>query len=448
MLFPDDTIAAVATPPGRGGLGVVRISGPAALPIAQALLEPECALIPRHATLTRVAGIDRAVVTFFRAPHSYTGEDVVELSLHGNPLVLAEVVSACVARGARLAGRGEFTLRAFLNGRIDLVQAEAVGDLIAAVTPLQARAAFDQLEGTLTERLEAIDAALLELVLQLEASLDFPEEGYRFVEPSEAATRIAALEQQVAAFARDGRRGRLIREGCSVAIGGRPNVGKSSLFNRLAGADRAIVTDAPGTTRDLVTELVDVGGLAVTLIDTAGLREVSDPAEAEGVRRARRTVEQADLLLVVLDRTEALQGADRALLDATRTRRRLVVANKHDGPHAWEADALPDSDGRALVEVSARDGSGLEPLRAAMLDALGAGALRETALMTNARQLALIDRAAAALRRAGEAAAAGAHEELVLADLHDARAALEEVTGKRSADDLLAGIFDRFCIGK
>lgn len=442
-----DTIVAVATPPGRGGLGIVRISGPDALRVTQSLIDRTEALEPRHATLTRVAGLDLGVVTFFNSPHSYTGEDVVEVSLHGNPLLLARVVTTCVADGARMAGPGEFTMRAFLNGRIDLVQAEATGDLIAAQTPLQARVAFDQLEGTLTHRIEAIDARLLDLVLKLEASLDFPEEGYRFVEPADAADEIAELLSAVTALGQEGRRGRLVREGCTVAIAGRPNVGKSSLFNRLAGADRAIVTDAPGTTRDLVTEVVDLQGLAVTLIDTAGLRVGLDAAEAEGVRRARLSVERADLVVLVLDRSEPLQQEDLALLRAG-ARRQVVAANKMDQPSAWEARLLPDVEATTVVEVSAARGTGLEDLRAAMLRALEAGDLRETPLMTNARQLALVDRAREAMTRGREMSAAGAPEELVLVDLHEARAALEEVTGKRSADDLLTRIFSTFCIGK
>jgi tRNA modification GTPase len=448
MFSPDDTIVAVATPPGRGGLGIVRLSGPDALRVTRALLDRPAALEPRRATLTRIGGFDQGVVTFFNSPHSYTGEDVVEVSLHGNPLLLASLMAACVEQGARLAGPGEFTLRAFLNGRIDLVQAEAVADLIAAQTPLQARVAFDQLEGTLTHRIEAIDACLLDLVLKLEASLDFPEEGYRFVEPSDAAAQIAEILDAVALLGQEGRRGRLVRDGCSAAVVGRPNVGKSSLFNCLAGADRAIVTDAPGTTRDLVTELVDLGGLAVTLIDTAGLREVSDPAEVEGVRRARRSVEHADLLLVVIDRTEPWQEEDLALLQETRGRRRVVVASKQDRAPAWATSDLPVPDGTDVVGVSAASGVGIEDLRACMLRALGAGDLRETPMMTNARQLALVDRARDALQRAHDAVIGGAHEEFVLVDLHEARAALEEVTGKRSADDLLASIFRTFCIGK
>lgn len=448
MFSPNDTIVAVATPPGRGGLGVLRLSGPEAARIVTSLFDGQTVLQPRHATLARIAGLDSAIVTFFQAPHSYTGEDVVEMSLHGNPLLLARVAAACAAAGARLAGRGEFTLRAFLNGRIDLVQAEAVADLIAAQTPLQARVAFEQLEGSLTRRIEGIDARLLEVVLRLEASLDFPDEGYRFIEPADASASISAILQDLSELAREGHRGRLIREGCTVAISGRPNVGKSSIFNNLAGSDRAIVTPEPGTTRDLVTGVVDIGGFPVTLVDTAGLRDSSDLAETEGVRRARQSLRDADLLIVVLDRSERLRQADHDLLRDTEGRPRIVALNKADCPAVWDSAELhlPRSD--RAVDTSATLGTGIDHLQGAILARLGTIDPAEPAVMTNVRQLSLVERARQALLRATGVAAPGSHEELVLADLHEARAALEEVTGKRSSEDLLHEIFGRFCIGK
>ena len=451
MPLPSDTIAAIATPPGRGGLGIVRLSGPRALPIARVLSMDAKDFEPRRATFTRLAHhearIDHVVITFFRAPGSYTGEDVVEVSAHGNPLVLRTILRAMMAEGARLAGPGEFTLRAFLNGRLDLVQAEAVDDLVRAATPLQARAAFDQLEGTLTTRIGEIDALLLDLTARLEASLDFPEEGYEFITPEDVADHISRVQAMVSALIADGARGRLVREGITVVIAGRPNVGKSSLFNALAGADRAIVTAMPGTTRDLITEVVDVNGVAVTLVDTAGLRESFDLIEAEGVRRAERSAEVAHVLVVVLDGSEPLRTDDRALLDRSRGKSRVVAINKCDLAPAWTRAELPDGAAPA-VSVSAATGEGLEHLREAVLDALGVGDVRDAAAITNLRHLDLLDRAAVSLERAREAAGAAQPEELVLSDLHDARAALEEVTGKRSSDDLLNEIFSRFCIGK
>src|SRR5499427_7760234 len=275
MFATTDTIVAIATPPGRGGIGVVRVSGPAARPIASQLVTLSGELEPRRATLTTVRprdreALDQVIVTFFPTPHSYTGDDVVEMSAHGSPVILRGIVEAAIAQGARLAEPGEFTLRAFLNGRMDLMQAEAVADLIEAATPLQARAAFDQLEGTLTRTIGEIDGQLFDLLAKLEASVDFPDEGYHFVEPREVACAIDRLLARTLALLADSRRGRLIREGLQVAIVGRPNVGKSSLFNALVGAPRAIVSETPGTTRDLVTETIDIEGLRVTLVDTAG----------------------------------------------------------------------------------------------------------------------------------------------------------------------------------
>ena len=298
MFSTSDTIVAIATPPGRGGIGVVRLSGPEAHAVARRLLTHGGPLEPRRATFTTaVAGADRSrsdaldqvIATYFPAPASYTGEDVVELSAHGSPVILRAIVASAIEHGARLAEPGEFTLRAFLNGRIDLMQAEAVADLIDAVTPLQARAAFDQLQGTLTRTIGEIDAALFDLIARLEASVDFPDEAYHFVEPGELAAAIDRLSARIDALLGDARRGRLVREGLHIAIAGKPNVGKSSVFNALVGASRAIVTDVPGTTRDLVTEVVDLDGLRVTLIDTAGLRETGDLVESEGVERATMT---------------------------------------------------------------------------------------------------------------------------------------------------------------
>src|SRR5712692_10474515 len=303
-----DTIVAVATPPGRGGIGIVRLSGPDAHPIACRLIARVRALEPRRATLARIAKTDQVIATYFPAPHSYTADDVVELSAHGSPVVLRTIVASAMDCGARLAEPGEFTLRAFLNGRIDLPQAEAVADLIEAVTPLQARTAFDQLQGTLTGIIGDIDRSLFDLIARLEASVDFPEEGYHFLDAGDLTRALDVLVARTSALLRDACRGRLVREGLQIAIVGRPNVGKSSLFNALVGAARAIVTEVPGTTRDLITEVVDMDGLRVTLVDTAGLRDSRDIVEAEGVARAMQVQTVADLALHVLDRSQPLNG--------------------------------------------------------------------------------------------------------------------------------------------
>jgi len=449
MYSTEDTIVAIATPAGRGGIGVVRISGPSAADVANGLLQLDAPLQPRHATFARTH-TDQVVATYFPAPHSYTGEHVVELSAHGSPVVLRQIVEQAIALGTRLAEPGEFTLRAFLHGRIDLVQAEAVADLIDAVTPLQARAAFDQLEGTLTDRIAEIDAELFDLTAKLEASLDFPDEGYHFVDAGEAGTTVRAIERKIGTLLCEARRGRLIREGARVAIGGKPNVGKSSLFNTLLRSGRAIVTAIPGTTRDLVTETADVDGLKLELVDTAGVRETTDEVESEGVARARRAWRTADLVLVVLDVSAPLGDEDLNLLRETGDIPRLIVGNKSDLPAVWRGADIA----APLILVSSKTGDGLETLRGEIrrtLEGANPATARDTAAVTNVRHAALLERARVALGRAGdavEAAGGPVAEEFVLTDLQDARAALEEVTGKRTSDDLLRHIFSRFCIGK
>jgi len=482
MFSTSDTIVAMATPAGRGGIGVVRLSGATAHEVARAILTTKGPLVPRHATSTHVRTappakdgrqrpgiehlVDQAVATYFQRPASYTGEDVVEISAHGSPIVLRQIVNAALLAGARLAEPGEFTLRAFLNGRVDLVQAEAVADLIEAVTPLQARAAFDQLEGTLTREIGEIDVALFEVVARLEASLDFPEEGFHFVAPGSAGADVAAIEARVARLIGDAGRGRLIREGAQVAIAGKPNVGKSSLFNSLVGASRAIVTPTPGTTRDFITEMTDICGLRITLIDTAGERAAPhgtdefDEVERAGVERARGARAVADLVLVVLDRSRRLEEVDRLILQETSSTPRVIVINKIDVPEAWCAAAIhemsrsgspapadqftlrpldePRADqstvegrqvqgersrpvrgrpvesptrrqetgaGQRVVAVSVRTGEGLPALRAAIAGELGAGgdAARDTPAVTNLRHLSLLERARTALRSAHDA---------------------------------------------
>lgn len=447
MFHTDDTIVAIATPAGRGGIGVVRISGAGALMCARALTSIE-SLQPRHATFVRVAAgdtADRAIVTWFQAPASYTGEDVVEISAHGSPVLLHGIVRAAVKAGARLAEPGEFTLRAYLNGRLDLVQAEAVRDLVDAVTPLQARAAFDQLEGTLTTRIAAIDAMLFDLSARLEASLDFAGEGYHFVNPATVAAEIGLVRVNVTKLLADAHNGRIVREGAQIVIAGRPNVGKSTLFNALAGAGRAIVTDIPGTTRDLLTERVEIDGILATVVDTAGLRRAtSDAVEAEGVARAKQAAQRADLALVVLDRSAPLTVEDDEILAATAGAPRLLVGSKSDLPAAWEL-----VDGNPVVTVAAASGDGISHLRRAIVASLGARDLhRDTPAITNIRHIRLLETARDALTRAQQAAAAGTPEEFIAADLSEARGALEEVTGRRTADDTLNAIFSRFCIGK
>ena len=454
MFATDDSIVAIATPPGHGGIGVVRLSGPAALTIAAAILEHPSPLRPRHATFTRVsagpvvgegAALDEVIATYFNAPHSYTGQDIVEISGHGSPVVLQAIVRRALDAGARLAAPGEFTLRAFLNGKRDLIQAEAVADLVAAATPQQARVAFDQLDGTLTRRIAEVDGVLFDLIARLEASLDFPDEGFHFIDPAEIAARIAGVVEHLDALLAAAARGRMIREGGTVVIAGRTNVGKSSVFNTLAGVERAIVTSVHGTTRDLITESVDIGGLPLTLVDTAGVRDTLDVVEREGVSRGVQARTVADLLLVVLDRSEPLTDDDRRLLEETSCRPRVVVSNKSDLPSAWVGDVFPIS-----VEVSAVEARGFAELRDAIVRALTVEEpLRETVMMSNTRHVRLVEQARAHLSVAGDAAAGGGiPEEFILTDLQAARRHLDEIVGARTSDDVLNHIFERFCIGK
>ena len=447
MFSTQDTIVAIATPPGRGGLGVIRISGPECQKVSGLILEQAHELQPRHATLTRVRGVDSVIATFFVAPQSYTGEDVVEISAHGSPVVLQEIVQAAQVAGARLAEPGEFTLRAFLHGRIDLVQAEAVGDIINAVTPLQARTAFDQLEGTLTRRIREIDAALFDLVARLESSLDFPDEDYHFIEPSELSEKIRGLKVSIDELRNDAACGRMVREGAQVTIVGRPNTGKSSLFNALAGTDRAIVTDRPGTTRDLVTEVTEIEGLAVTLVDTAGVRNSTDVIEREGVSRAHGAVTVADLLLVTLDQSSPLTREDYEVLAMTQGRPRKILLTKCDCGAAWLKSTIVVNE--ETLSVSALTGAGLDELRKEIAQALtNHTKFRDIPAISNLRHIALLEKASSGLMQAERAATNSAAEEFVISDLQQAQAALEEITGARSSEDLLQHIFERFCIGK
>ena len=447
MFSATDTIVAIATAPGRGAIGIVRLSGPDAQRIAGLLLARTPPLEPRHATFATItAGTlrDKVIATSFPAPASYTGDDVVEISGHGSPVLLRAIVSAAIDAGARLAEPGEFTLRAFLNGRIDLPRAEAVADLIDAVTPLQARAAFDQLNGTLTSAIGAIESALFDLTARLEASVDFPDEGYHFIDPAAVVAEVDAVIAGIDRLLAASRRGRLVREGVQIAIAGRPNAGKSSLFNALVGSHRAIVTEVPGTTRDLLTEVVDLDGLRVTLVDTAGLRESDDVAEREGVERARRALGVSDLILLVCDGSRPWDDSDQEIVSQVIENKRLIVSNKSDCEARWErSDA---------VKVSALTGDGLETLVRQIARALDVEPSSDAPGITNIRHIALMDRARTSLMRARIAAGADSgaalSEEFVLADLRDAGDALEEVTGRRTAEDLLAHVFQHFCIGK
>ena len=449
MFSTDDTIVAVATPAGRGGVAMARLSGPAAHDIALAMARRTRRLAPRRATRSRLHGLevaDDALITYFPAPASYTGQDVVEISTHGSPVVMAAVVAAATGHGARAARPGEFTLRAFLNGKIDLLQAEAVQALVEAVSPAQARLAVGHLEGGLSTAVAGIESALGELHLRLEASMDFPDEGYHFIDRAGAAATLRDLHAQLHQLAEGESQTRRLRDGFLVVVAGAPNVGKSSVFNALVGHDRAIVTPLAGTTRDLVTEHALVGSTHLQVVDTAGVRLAADAVEHEGIRRARSVTGDADLVLVVLDRSRPLDDDDRAVLAATSGQARVVVGNKADLPSAWG----DDSHGATQL-VSAATGCGIAALTAELSARARAGIGHTDLLVTNERQRAHLRDARGHLAHACEAIdrlSGEVPEEFLVADLVRAQQALDELIGAAAAPDILTEIFDRFCIGK
>jgi tRNA modification GTPase len=388
--------------------------------------------------------LDEVVVTFFQAPHSYTTEDVVEIATHGSPVLLDYAMRECIAAGARLAEPGEFTERAFLAGRLDLTQAEAVRDLIDASTLHQARIAAQQLGGALSQQVMPAKQSLVALIAGLEAGIDFAEDDIDTMPTAEIVTRIAEIEAPLRVLERGFDYGRIVHDGLRLAIVGRPNAGKSSLFNRLVERDRAIVTASPGTTRDLVTERVAIAGIPIELIDTAGLRESTDEVESIGIAKSREAMADADLVLLVADASIDLHADDTATLAAVEGRPALVAANKIDlGERAAFAATT------RVVRTSALNGEGIAELRRAIVEAAGAGAVeQETALATNLRQRQAITTALAALERAGDAAAQELPHEMLLLDLYEALSALDSLTGATTAEDILRFIFSSFCIGK
>jgi len=498
----DDTIVAVATPLGRGGIGVVRLSGPDARQIAAPMLRLKHELEPGTAAFgelvepdvsartaktptsraqnaremghpatngyvgTAAPGcpadllsaaspqrIDEVVVTYFAKPHSYTSDDVVEISAHGSPVVLRHIVELCVAAGARLAEPGEFTMRAFLNGRIDLTQAEAVRDLIESQTLYQAKVAAQQLEGALSRRLQPIKHMLVQLIALLEAGIDFAEDDVSVLPDATILGHIAdvrvPLEQLAASFAY----GKIVHEGLTLAIVGRPNVGKSSLFNRLVERERAIVTATPGTTRDLVSETVAIGGIPVKLVDTAGIRQALDEAESIGIQKSMEALADADLVLVVMDASQPVTREDEELVAQAMQRAAIVVENKCD----LKAGNIPTSrksgekwGTQVSVSTSALTGEGIAELREEILRHVGGetGVQAEAGFLTNVRHQGLIKDSLAALGAARNAVEAKVPHEMLLLDLYNALRPLDGITGATTTDDILNLIFSTFCVGK
>ncbi len=479
-----DTIAAISTPPGRGGIGIVRLSGPEAVLYAEQLVRLHQPLEHARARLADVVDpqdgteidpeadadspeasvgenrIDEALVTHFAAPNSYTGDDLVEIAAHGSPIVLNTLLQAALALGARLAEPGEFTQRAFLSGRIDLTQAEAVRDLIEAQTLTQARLAATQMGGALSRRVTPIKHQLLELIALLEAGIDFAEDDLSVAPDSEITARIAATRQPLAALADTFAHGRILHDGLTLAIVGRPNAGKSSLFNALIQRDRAIVTAQPGTTRDTVSERIALNGIPLELVDTAGLREAHDEAERLGILRSREALADAAIVLVVLDGTELgdaernaaaasdrLSEEDRALIASLEGRPTLVAWNKSD--LAPFHPSFRDFAGRLpILPTSAITGAGIADLRAAIVTLATGGAAAEPGMLTSTRHHQAIQTAIAGLDDAAAAVASAIPHEMILLDLYRSLWALDSLTGQTTPDDILNLIFSTFCIGK
>ena len=446
------TIVALSTPRGRGALAVIRLSGSGALAIARQMSGVDV-LEPRYATLITLRRpkngdeLDQVLLTCFNAPHSLTGEDVVEISCHGSPAVVRSIIDTTLDLGAVLAGPGEFTLRALSNGKINLAQAEAIRDLIAAQTEAAVKQASRQLNGELSNALGPFAEKLLEVIVLLESALEFVEEDIPAPRANEIDNDLAVVSDGVEKLARSYSAGRLLQEGVRVTITGRPNVGKSSLFNSLVERERAIVTDIPGTTRDTLTEAVDLEGIPVILTDTAGLRETTDGIETLGIERTRRAMSDSDLVLVVLDGSEEVEPSDRELIDQTENTRRLVVMNKSDRP-GFNVPASCIEELRP-INVSARTGEGLSTLRAAILASVSSNGVDEGSLLiTNARHYDLLCSTQLALEAARAALRERHSEELVLVPLHNALKFLGQITGETTTEDILSEIFATFCIGK
>jgi tRNA modification GTPase len=439
---PLDLVAAIATAPGRGGVGVVRVSGADVAPLAVAMLGR--LPVPRHATFTRFLDadgrvLDEGIALYFAAPHSFTGEDVLELQGHGGPVVLNLLLQRCIELGARLAEPGEFTRRAYLNGKLDLAQAEAVADLIGAASNEAARSAVRSLSGAFSARVNELLEALTRLRMLVEATLDFPDEEIDFLHDTDAFGRLDRIDSALAAVRSQAKQGALLREGLAVVLIGQPNVGKSSLLNQLAGFEAAIVTEIAGTTRDTVREAIQLAGVPLHIVDTAGLRDTDEPVEQLGIARTWAAVAQADVALLLVDAAHGLGAHEAATLARLPAIPRLTIHNKIDV--SGEAPRVVGEE----IWLSAKTGAGLDLLQRELLRLAGWQAAGEGAFMARARHLDALGRAAGHL---AAARATAVQLELFAEELRLAQAALSEITGEFTADDLLGEIFSKFCIGK
>jgi tRNA modification GTPase len=443
----NDPIAAIATPPGLSGIGVVRVSGPQLGPVVAGLIGKF--LPPRQAVLTefhdaRGEVIDYGIALFFPAPRSYTGEDVLELQGHGGPVVLQQLLRRCLELGARPARPGEFTQRAYLNDKLDLAQAESVADLIGAATAEAARGALRSLQGVFSLKIEELVGGLIELRMRVEAALDFPEEEIEFLNEADGGGKLSSLRAQLQDVLSLSQQGSLLRDGIQVVLAGQPNVGKSSLLNRLAGEELAIVTEIPGTTRDAIRQSINVEGIPVHIIDTAGLRDSNDPVERIGIERTWAAIEQADLLLLLIDATQGERDADRDIVARLpSTLSCIKIMNKIDllgGPAA-----LGRRVGRDRVWLSAKTGEGVDLLRKSLLETVGWQGNGEGLFMARERHVQALKQA---LLHLDQATQQGRHLELYAEELRLAQESLATITGEFTSDDLLGEIFGRFCIGK
>jgi tRNA modification GTPase len=461
VAFPNDSIVALSTPPGRSGIGVIRLSGPHSLSILRKILnDDEFNPTPNSLSLQSLFDpasgdlLDEALICFFKGPHSFTGEDVVEFHCHGSPVLLRAVIDIILNLDARLADPGEFSLRAVMNGRMQLTEAEGVRDLINAQTDDAARQATRQLKGEISHRLQPAKDDLLKIIVRLESSLEFVEDDLPAVEQAQIEQALKRLRDDLKALAETFSRGRLLHDGLRVALVGRPNVGKSSLFNSLLGHGRAIVTEIPGTTRDTIAEPIGIHGVPISLTDTAGIREASDRIESIGIDRSRRAAADADLLIVVLDGSEPLTTDDRDLLADVADKLHILAVNKRDLqtfslPEPIESENPSGVTRVASLSVSALTEEGLDDLRAAILKPFENGnAAIDGLLITNARHHDLLLRSVAAIASSEELVRARASEELILIGLHNALRYLGEITGETTTDDILGKIFATFCIGK
>jgi tRNA modification GTPase len=451
-----DTIVALSTPPGRSGVGVIRLSGANSLSILREfLLDPTYTPEPARVTLKSIHDpvggdkLDSALVTYFKAPHSFTGEDVVEVSCHGSPALLTQIIELALSLGARAADRGEFTFRAVVNGRLNLTQAEAVRDLIDAQTSTAVRQAAKQLGGEFSARLQPFKKTLIEIIVPLESSIEFVEDDLPEDLLVNMADRLADLASDIDHLASTFRAGRLFKDGVRVTLAGRPNAGKSSVFNRLLRFGRAIVTDIPGTTRDTISEVINISDVPIIITDTAGIRSAADPLERLGIERTHRSIIDADLTILISDGTQHLNDEEAALLGDPHKGKFLIALNKSDLPDFLTSRERRITFDIPILEVSAKTGAGIESLRNAILNSFAVDSFGDSDfIVTNARHFDLLTRSFNAVTEAEALMRNREGEELVLQELHMALRLLGEITGETTSEDILTHIFSTFCIGK